>query len=134
MWTRDKITELLQNNDLAVERAVLVLFRRQTSDEQRDGDTRHHNGRGFTAAHAKLGTYLARWVMSNKHLSGHHLVKARRLVLHYTRQVTDQANYNVDRREIALRQEVPDLADVGRRLVACGIMNDTEASAWSRKA
>jgi hypothetical protein len=43
-------------------RAICALFREQTADEQRAASTRHGNGRGFSQAHAKIGTEMARWM------------------------------------------------------------------------
>ena len=87
MWNQDKIRDLLLRNDKAVERAILAIYHRQTLDEQSTSETKHNNGVGFTGAHARLGTYYAKWLISGKHLSGIHLDKARRMVLHYTKQL-----------------------------------------------
>ena len=57
MWTKDRIQNLLATNDLAVERAVVAIYDRQTQDEKRDSDTKHDNFRGFRANHAdRLGS------------------------------------------------------------------------------
>ena len=90
MWTKEKVTQLLQSNNLAVERAILVLYHRQTLDEQSNKETKHSNGVGFSGAHARLGTYYARWLITGNHLTGVHLEKARRMVLHYTSQLMDE--------------------------------------------
>lgn len=45
MLTRDSIIALLETNDLAVARALLVLNERQTQDEQMTEHTSHRNGR-----------------------------------------------------------------------------------------
>lgn len=99
MWTKDKIAELLKTNNLAVERAIVVLYRRQTSDEQNTSVTKYRNGHGFSAAHARIGTRWARWLISDKshHLGGRHLVTARKIALRYVGQVTEQANLNKGR-------------------------------------
>lgn len=93
-WTPSLVAMLLQNNDLAVERAMVTLYERQTLDEKQTSDTKHTNQRGFNCAHASKGSYYARWVKSGKHLTGHHLEKARAIALRYTRQLTEQANLN----------------------------------------
>ena len=66
MWTKERITELLKANDFAVERAIIVLYRRQTDDERREAETKHHNGVGFSAAHARIGTRWAQWLLRDK--------------------------------------------------------------------
>ena len=59
--TREGITELLRTNDKAVARALVVLHKRQTVDEQISEDTRHRNGRGFRPAHARMGSSMAKF-------------------------------------------------------------------------
>ena len=90
-WTPANITILLQSSDKAVERAVLAIYARQTNDEQSHQTTVHTNGRGFSAAHARLGSYYAKWINSGKHLTGKHLVKARQITLHYVKQLAEIA-------------------------------------------
>ena len=95
--TTKTIRDLLARNDLAVERAILAIYARQTADEKATSDTRHTNARGFSAAHASRGSYYARWIASGRHLTGVHLTTARELSLHYTRQLLDIAESNVAR-------------------------------------
>lgn len=89
LWNKDSILRLLDTNDRAVERAIVVLFDRQTVDEQRDSDTKHLNHRGFRANHASKGSYYARWVRSGRQLTGHHLDNARKIAKHYHRQLLE---------------------------------------------
>jgi hypothetical protein len=60
MLTKEKIVELLSSNDRAVERALMLLYQRQTADEQTVESTRHLNNRGFRPAHARMGTSMGR--------------------------------------------------------------------------
>jgi hypothetical protein len=94
-WTKEKIAALLFTNDRAVERAVVAIYNRQTLDEQRSEDTLHHNGIGFSGAHAKLGTYYAKWIISGRHLTGNHLIKARAMMMKYTAQLLEDAQARV---------------------------------------
>ena len=91
-WTRTEIEALINGNDRAVERAMVAIWERQTADEQETQDTRHHNGRGFAAWSARSGTYFAEWVRSGRRLTGKHLVKARKIALYHSGQLTDFAN------------------------------------------
>ena len=90
-WTKESIRELLTHSNEAVERAIVAIFRRQTEDERRTDQTKHHNGRGFCAFDARRGSYYAKWVLSGRHLSGQHLVKARKMVMAYARQLLEIA-------------------------------------------
>lgn len=85
------IKRLLLTNDRAVERAMVVLFERQTASEQSAHSTTESNGRGFSAFDAKSGTYYAQWVMSGRRLSGRFLTKARVMSLRYARQLLEVA-------------------------------------------
>jgi hypothetical protein len=86
-WTPETIKALLDRDVLAVERAVVAIYRRQTEDEKEAYETKHHNRVGFAACHAGLGTYYAKWILSGKHLSGSHVERARRMVHHYAGQL-----------------------------------------------
>jgi len=60
--TRESILALLETDQRAVERAVLVMQARQTADEQ-VGVTRHDNGRGWNAYDAAFGREMYDWIM-----------------------------------------------------------------------
>jgi hypothetical protein len=96
-WTPATIKALLDRSDKAVERAVVAIYQRQTSDEQDVGETRHHNGQGFASCHAHLGSYYARWILSGRHLTGHHLERARRMVRWYSKQLVEVAEARQER-------------------------------------
>ena len=83
-WTRDAIDSLLVTNPRAVERAMVVLYDLQIRDEKAVGHTQHHNGVGFAANAARKGTYYARWVLSGRGLTGHHLERARAIALRHS--------------------------------------------------
>lgn len=91
-WTRTEIEEMINTHDGAVERAMVAIWERQTADEQTSQTTNHSNGRGFCGWAARSGTYYAEWVRSKRHLTGKHLVKARKIALYHAGQLTDFAN------------------------------------------
>ena len=91
-WTRTEIEAMLNGQDAAVERAMVAIWERQTRDEQASETTNHNNGCGFAAWTARSGSYFARWVLSGRHLTGKHLVKARKIALYHAGQLTDFAN------------------------------------------
>ena len=85
------IVALLARNDRAVEAAMVALYREQTEDEKTTSTTKHSNGRGFNFNHAERGTYYAKWVLSGRTLTGHHLDAARRMATFYARQLGEIA-------------------------------------------
>jgi len=92
VWTSTEIRHLVETTNRGVERGILAIYARQTEDEKSLGDTKHLNGRGFSGAHARLGTYYAKHILSGGHLTGDHLFKARKLVLRYIGQLVEVAN------------------------------------------
>ena len=86
-WTREKVIALINTNNAAVERAMVVVFNNQTRDEQRIEATTHNNGIGFAACDARKGSYYAKWVLSGKHLTGRHLERARKMACKYVGQL-----------------------------------------------
>lgn len=91
-WTRDEIDSLLRTNPKAVERAMIRLYELQTQDERVASETKHHNNIGFAGNAAKRGSYYARWVMSGRQLTGHHLDRAQAIALRHSRQLVAIAN------------------------------------------
>jgi len=91
-YTRDEIDLNLQTSQKWLERGVLAIFNFQTRDEQAAEETQVRNRVGFSGSDARLGTYYAKWLMSGKHLSGRHLLLARKIMRKYSGQLTRIAN------------------------------------------
>jgi len=116
-YTRPDIDALLTRSDAAVERAIIVLFERQTDDEQSRASTNHQNNRGFASCDARAGTRFARWLQGmndrnqkrypKKSLThpkasrifgrycknGEDVIgRARRIALKHSRQLVEEAN------------------------------------------
>lgn len=67
--TKQDIITLLQNRDLAVARALVVLYQRQTADEQTTQETTARNGMGFRPCDAFVGSSMAQFYLKNKFLT-----------------------------------------------------------------
>ena len=67
--TGTDIVKLLETNDKAVCRALVVLHNRQTEIEKIAEATHVHNNRGFRANHAKKGSSMAKFYLRNGYLS-----------------------------------------------------------------
>ncbi len=92
VYTEESIKELINKSNLAVERGILAIFNRQTEDEKQIEDTRYYNRIGFSGAHVKIGTYMAKWILSGKHLNGPWIEKGRKMIQHYAKQLAEIAN------------------------------------------
>lgn len=88
-WTSDRIRTLLASNPLAVERALMVLYREQTADEQQARHTRECNSRGFNAADAPTLSRLAELVRAGHTLHPGQIAVARRRLSKYAGQLLD---------------------------------------------
>lgn len=98
VWTEQKIVALLNTSVRAVERGLVAIYRLQTEDEKSSETTKHTNGVGFSGADANTGSYLAKWVMSGKHLSGEFVGKGRKIALKYRKQLLAIALENQERK------------------------------------
>jgi hypothetical protein len=91
-YTKDQIKTKLSTDIRWMERALIVLFNRQTFEEQDSGSTHVYNNRGFTGSDARYLTYISKWLMSDSrnHLSGKHLEKCKKILPKYWRQIKDE--------------------------------------------
>lgn len=104
--TESEIVAKLSSNNIWVERAIVALFKRQTEDEKNMGATVHLNSVGFNACDANVGSYMAKYVMSGRNLSGKWLEKARKMAIKYRKQLQAIANEKLSR-NAQERQEMP---------------------------
>ena len=75
----------LDTNPAAVERAIKLLFDRQTTAEQLREATLEDNGLGVRHNHARRIAYYGRWLARGRRLTGHHLDFARKIAQTYAR-------------------------------------------------
>lgn len=87
-----QIQRLIDTDDKAVARAVVRIYLRQTEDERRVSETKHHNTIGFSASDAKYLSMVARYVIANGAITEkYHVEKARKLIRRYWRQLIEIA-------------------------------------------
>lgn len=66
-WTRASMLDALERSTLVVERAILVLYARQTEDERATQSTKDHNGMGFNGVDAPLLSSFAEQIERNRY-------------------------------------------------------------------
>lgn len=86
---RAYVDSLLNTRADAVERAMVVLYDRQTSDEKVISSTKYHNNRGFAHNAAKAGSFFARLVLGKRELYADNLVRARGIALKHSMQLAE---------------------------------------------
>lgn len=102
------IQSLIDRDDKAVARAVVRIYQRQTQDEQRVSETKHHNTIGFNASDAKYLSMVARYVLANGAITEeYHLAKSRKLIRRYWRQLIEIADETNAKRASLGMETVP---------------------------
>lgn len=110
--TGNQIVNMLRTNDKAVARALVVLFERQTADEQATEHTRHHNGRGFRPCHARMGTSMAKFYLQRGFLTPKQIAYWRRegkegmRIAIYWKQLLDAAHRKQAAKAMAAEREM----------------------------
>jgi hypothetical protein len=90
IWDKEALTELLNRNDEAVGRALVVVFNNQTADEKAAFVTKHNNGEGFTGRDAEWLTDIARkWLIYRRWASPRQLAAVRKAIVKYHRQILE---------------------------------------------
>lgn len=102
MHTRSSIRKLLRSNRFAVERAIYVLFLRQTQDEQEFDTTVEKNRQGFSFDNADDGCRMGKIIdayangdpdfMPEGILADEDMPRALEIAEYHARQLADIAN------------------------------------------
>jgi|GEM_PF-3118234 hypothetical protein len=69
MLTKNEIVKLLETNDKAIARALIVLYNNQTKIEQMSQTTINRNGEGFRPCHSRMGCSMAEFYQKRGFLS-----------------------------------------------------------------
>jgi len=85
------IQKLLDTNDLAVCRALVVIFERQTADEKASDATHDLNSIGFSGVDAEICSSFAKQYISRGSLSEKQMVIARKKMKKYWKQLAEIA-------------------------------------------
>lgn len=86
---RAAIIHRMDTNPRAVEWALKAVFANQTSDEQAAEETRHLNGKGFTAADAAFLSSLVKKLEQYGGLTDRQVLFARKCLIKHWRQVAE---------------------------------------------
>jgi mannitol-1-phosphate/altronate dehydrogenase len=94
-WTIHKMRDALNASDEAVRRALVVLYRQQTSEERAEAKTVERNSLGFNTYDAAFGTSLAEKVLRGEKLGKERTEAARKMLMKYASQLTSLHNAGV---------------------------------------
>lgn len=93
-WNKQRIQQLIAENDNAVVRALLVVYDNQTPAEQANAATVEHNGAGFSGADAEILTSFVKFYQRAGFLTPKQVALARARVAKYWRQLLAVAERN----------------------------------------
>jgi len=94
-WTIPKVKEVIEKYDEGVRRALVMLYKQQTSEERMEGQTIERNNLGFNLHDAPFGTRLAERVLRGDKLLPSEIRAARRMLRKYVKQLTELRNAGV---------------------------------------
>lgn len=96
-YTKDELKNIIKesivNNDNATYHALMVIYTRQSEQEQSFGETIHLNGVGFGGMDSKILSSFAKQYDRCGSLSSKQLGLAKRLLPKYANQLFDNALY-----------------------------------------
>lgn len=92
VWTEEEISNLIQNNDKVLYKALIKLFSFQTDSEQKCDETHFNNGVGFNHADAPFLSSVAKFVMNRGYLTDKQKYVTRKRLVKYNKQLTRIAN------------------------------------------
>jgi hypothetical protein len=91
-WNKEAIIELIDKNDKAVERALIVIYDRQTEEEKEIEQTKDHNGIGFNSIDAEFLTSCAEGLKKYGKLTIKQIAVVRKRIRKYWKQLLFIAN------------------------------------------
>ena len=99
VWTADTIWEVFATNKDQMCKGLVLIYRRQTQDEQADRTTRNKNGVGFSAFDAEILSSFAEQYLRKGWLSDKQLAILEKKLYRYRRQLAEIANEQEAQRE-----------------------------------
>lgn len=99
MWNKEKMQKLLDENDRAVNKAIVVIYSLQTEDEKINKQTSHSNGVGFSGIDAGIMSSYAEFIKDRGGLTPRQMLIGRRIIRKYWRQLVVIANDKIIKKE-----------------------------------
>lgn len=86
-WTKEEVKNLISTNEKACLKALLLIYKNQTLDEQKSESTKYTNGVGFSGLDAELLSSFAKQVEQRGFLTPKQLVYCFKKMPKYAGQV-----------------------------------------------
>ena len=88
-WDKESIKDLLDRNDRAVCRAILLIYSFQTDEEKYMGTTKTINGKGFSKFDVEILSSYALQLKQGRELTEKQMYVARPKIKKYTKQILE---------------------------------------------
>lgn len=100
-WDKESIKKLIQTNDKAVYRALVLLYSFQTDEEKNTDKVKTVNGKGFNKLDAEILSSMARQVKSGRHLTDKQMYVARPKLMKYAGQILNYMKTKEEQKTLA---------------------------------
>ena len=100
-WDKESIKKLIQTNDIAVYRALVLLYSFQTDEEKNTDKVKTVNGKGFNKLDAEILSSMARQVKSGRHLTDKQMYVARPKLMKYAGQILNYMKTREEQKTLA---------------------------------
>ena len=100
-WDKESIKKLIQANDKAVYRALVLLYSFQTDEEKNTDKVKTVNGKGFNKLDAEILSSMARQVKSGRHLTDKQMYVARPKLMKYAGQILNYMKTKEEQKTLA---------------------------------
>lgn len=87
VWSRSRVIALIESNDKAAIRALLVVYGNQTASEKASHTAAEHNGIGFSQMDAEILTSFAQFYNRAGFLSAKQMTILKKKIVRYWKQV-----------------------------------------------
>ena len=100
-WDKDSLRDLLDKNDKAVYRAILLIYSFQTDEEKYKGVTKTINGKGFSKFDVEVLSSFAMQLRRGQELSLKQMYVARPKIKKYVGQILQYMQDKAEQSELA---------------------------------
>ena len=99
-WTQNQwkeyIIKEIRNNDLALKKAILLVYQNQTTEEKIQNESIERNNLGFNKWDGPYLTGIAKKILKGKNLTPKDLAICRNKISHYWKQIMNKSLKNIE--------------------------------------
>jgi len=117
IWNKEDIIKILNDDEIALKKAIIALYARQTIDEKLERKAVEENNKGYSKLDTKFFSILAEKIYLKKEFSEAELAIAKNKIKKYASQLADISNMKVAHVVInKVKKEVYDKEKIDNRI------------------